>query len=260
MIGQATARLHHAPRRWLLGAWGEANIHSRQKWHAVWPLLAALPPRGLRVLDAGCAEGAWLLELASRRPGWSVSGIDRDADRIGEARSAAARLRLANAEASVADFLTYQPAAPFDAVLSVSSAHYLVEEGDGARLFRAFHDWLAPGGSLILYGPRARSEVPRLGLLPPPFHMRDVFTAGALRALCAGAGLSVERLSGVVGAAGTVAKQLSQAATGSTVRGVATYPAQVALSTLDRLGHSKSDRRSSGLLLLARRPAVEGTS
>ena len=233
--------------------WGEASIHTRQKWAAVWPHLAALPSRApLRVLDAGCAEGGWALELAARRPAWRVTAVDREAAAIRVAERARTTLRLPNVTFAAADFADYQPATPFDVVLSASSAHYLVETGHGLMLFAAFHRWLAPGGALVLLGPRTAVEVPTVSGLPAPFAVRDVLSCDQLRILCAGAGLEVVGLHAAVGPAGTVAKQVERAAAGSRALQVATYPLQLALTALDRT--APDARRSASLVLVARRP------
>ena len=171
----------------------------------------------------------------------------------------AERLSIQSASFITTDFLDYHADTPFDAVLSVASAHYLVDEGRGEALFHRFASWLAPGGRLILYGPRRREEVPMFGGLPAPFEMREVFAPDDLSRFCAGAGLEVEMLAGVVHRMGTLAKQIHRL-TGSSipVRALA-YPIELALLGLDRIGSSSASpdtvTPSSALLLVARRPA-----
>lgn len=255
MLGRATARLSLSPRGWARRVWGVADVHTRQKWSALWPVLARLPARGIRLLDAGCGAGAWSLELAARRPGWTIVGLDRDAAALAEAERARARLGLANVSFVAEDFLRYAGGATHDVVLSVASAHYLAEEGKGAALFARFGEWLAPGGRLVLLGPRRAEEVwfaPRLAR--PGWHA--VFGAAELASLCERSGLTVERLAGSIGPLGTLAKQLYW--TGerrSAWLARASYPAQWLLSAIDaRVPH----REASGtlmLLLVARAPA-----
>jgi trans-aconitate methyltransferase len=266
MIGRATAPVQPTARRLVQRVWGVTDIDARQKWSAVWPAIAGLPRTSLRVLDAGCGDGSWTLELARRRPAWRLIGIDRDTDGIARARSMAERLSIQSARFITTDFLEYQLEAPFDVVLSVASAHYLVEEGLGEPLFAKFASWLAPGGRLILYGPRRREEVPMFDRLPEPFEMREVFAPADLSRFCAGAGLEIEALTAVVHRMGTLAKQIRRLAGSSVPARALAYPIELALSGLDGIagGSSSGDASrsassaiatpSSALLLVARRP------
>lgn len=261
MIGRATAPVQPTARRLVQRVWGVTDIDARQKWNAVWPALAGLPRTSLRVLDAGCGEGTWTLEIARRRPPWRLIGIDRDAAGIARARSMAERLSIQNARFITTDFLDYQPEAPFDAVLSVASAHYLVDEGLGEPLFAKFASWLSPGGRLILFGPRRREEVPMFDGLPAPFEMREVFAPADLTRFCAGAGLEVEALTPAVHRMGTLAKQIRNLAGSSVPARALAYPIELALLGLDGIGsgigigsQSVIATPSSALLLVARRP------
>ena len=236
MLGQATARLQPVPRRWILRLWGAADIHTRQKWSALWPHLAQLPQAGVRLLDAGCGDGRWSLELAERRPGWQVTGIDITPSDIARAERTARALESRNASFDAVDFLRYQPSERFDVVLAVASTHYLVEAGQGGELFARFSDWLRPGGMLLLFGPRRAEEVPRLAHLPPPFRLRNVFSRGALDALCRENGFDVASLTPAIGTLGTYAKQVSLGAGGSRTMSLVTYPLQLVLTSFDRIG------------------------
>jgi SAM-dependent methyltransferase len=261
MIGRATAPVQPTARRLVQRVWGMSDIDARQKWSAVWPAIAALPRTSLRVLDAGCGDGTWTLEIARRRPSWRLIGIDRDTVGIARARDMAEGLSLQNARFVTTDFLDYQPEAPFDAVLSVASAHYLVDEGLGEPLFAKFASWLAPGGHLILYGPRRREEVPMFDRLPAPFELREVFAPADLSRFCAGAGLEIETLTAAVHRMGTLAKQIRRLAGSSAPARALAYPIELALVGLDGLGGgigsnspSAITTPSSALLLVARRP------
>jgi SAM-dependent methyltransferase len=235
MLGRATATLEPAPRRWLQRLWGVPDIHVRQKWAAIWPQLADLPTSRLRLLDAGCGDGRWTLELGSRRPAWQVTGVDCDGAAVAQAEAARERLDLDNVMFVNADFREASFDDRFDVVLSVASAHYLAAAGSGVELFRTFAGWLRPGGMLCLLGPRASGRNPFSPRLPhPPWH--DVFSAGELVRFCAEAGLHVESLSGCIGPAAILAKQLSWASSNqpTAIRGLL-YPVEWLMTCVDRL-------------------------
>lgn len=156
-------------------------------------------PAGAVVLDAGCGSGRiFRYEL---EPGCRVVGVDigaelRDNPNVGErVRGDAQRLPFAGAS--------------FDAVLASHVMEHLTEpERALAEVARV----LRPGGRLLLLTPNRFHYVPLVaGLLPQRLHVwfnrrrgveeRDVFptlyranTAGRLRRLLEGAGLTVERL------------------------------------------------------------------
>lgn len=256
MIGQATASLEAPPRRWAQRAWGSAYLHRRQDWRVLWPHLRALPRTGIRVLDAGCGPGAWTLELAARRPGWRLVGLDRRPPAAAE--DAAARLGLQNAEFHQGAFLDFAPAEAFDVVLTVHSAHYTFDDGDGAALFQRFRDWLAPGGVLLLLGPRREPEIPFVRWLPRP-RLEYVFTLDALREACATAGLRIETCAPAIGPLGTIAKQLDCLAAGPLRRLVLTaglYPLQLLLVSLDP-PRGSTGGASFACLLAARAPLAK---
>lgn len=256
MIGRATAGLESGPARLLTRCWGLASIDVRQKWRALWPYLTHLPVEGVVVVDAGCGAGRWSLELAARRPGWHVFGVDQSAKLVTQADAARRTLGLENATFVSQDFSCYRPREPVDVVLSVASVHYQVAAGRGAEVFRQLASWLKPGGILLLWAPRSQAEVPHVRWLPPPFRLRDVIALGALPGLLAGTELNIESLEAEVGLFGTVAKQLRRTFARHPVIRLASYPLQIALDVADRLrGNHAGDGRSSALVLVARRSA-----
>jgi SAM-dependent methyltransferase len=252
MLGRTVARLERQPRRVMQYFWGERDIHARQKWSFVWPLLSRIDTRNVTMLDAGCGSGTWVLEVADRRPEWTVSGIDRDVSAIQRAEATRQQLNVQNARFEAADFLDFSPPSTFDVVLSIASAHYLVEKGEGGRLFRQFASWLSPGGRLFLLGPRKEDENPVVSFLPNIL-ARPVFSRKELEALCCDAGLRIESLVGCVGPAGTLAKQLSLFALGKGPLPALLYPIAVGLSTVDRMPGLASSRRSTFWLLIAKK-------
>jgi SAM-dependent methyltransferase len=252
MLGQKTADLETGARRWVRRAWGVPSIHTRQKWAAVWPQLAGLPERGLRVLDAGCGKGTWTLELAARRPGWQILGLDFSETFLREAEESRRRLGIENARFELGDFMRFDPAEPFDVVLSVASVHYLASDGRGDEIFGRFRGWLKPGGTLAVLGPRRVEEAPFVSALThPPWH--PVFTRDALSELCQRNRLRVASLAGCVGPLGTLAKQLNWCVERrSSLLRLGLYPAQLLLDLLDRGGRANESRPSLFFLLVAR--------
>jgi SAM-dependent methyltransferase len=255
MLGRALCVLEPAPRRHLQRWLGVFDVDARQKWKAVWPHLAALPAGPFRLLDAGCGSGGWSLELASRRSGWTIVGVDRDGPAIATAEAHRRALGLGNVSFIEADFLEFRPAERFDAILSVASAHYLVQAGKGRALFDAFASWLEPGGLLVLFGPRRRAEMPTTRALPA-LHGRDIFGYGDLDSLCRESGLVPETIVPAVGRLGTLAKQVGRIGQGSRWLGLATYPVARLLDAFERGAPPPGDRPSFAWIVLARKPAA----
>lgn len=252
MLGQHTAPLEAIPRRWVQTLWGYPEIHTRQKWSALWPYLNTLPHDRIKLLDAGCGTGRWSLELAARRPKWSVVGLDLDQKALREAESARRRLGLDNVSFVHSDFRNFQSTAGFDVVLSVSSVHYLVAAGEAEQLFEQFSRWLAPGGRLMILAPRRAEAALFMPGLPRPQY-QGLSSSGELAALCDGAGFRIERLVGAIGKLGVLAKQLNLATTGwrrSWI--VAAYPFQWLISSLDRQNQCGGERRMLMWVLIAR--------
>ncbi len=258
MLGRATHRLAPPPKRWLRRIWGVADIHMRQKWRLLWPLLETLPRYGVRLLDAGCGDGDWSLELAARRPSWEIVGVDIDPIALEGAERARRQLRLDNVSFIQASFLELE-ASGFDAVLSVGSAHYLAEQGHGAELFDRFRSWLEPGGRLFLIGPRRTSDVWFTPLLARP-DSHPVFTEEELRRLCGQSALAVEKLDACVGQLATVAKQLGWEAErrGPAWLQRALYPVQWSFTATDSL-FAHADSRNSLMWILVARAVAESS-
>ena len=242
MIGQKIASLEAFPRSGIQRLWGIPDIHTRQKWIALNPYLASLPDH-LRLLDAGCGNGTWSLELAARHPSWTIMGIDKNSEAIQQAEYKRQVLGLQNVAFVEADFLNFQPVELFNAVLSIASAHYLVEQNQGKALFDEFHAWLRPGGRLILLGPRMRDEVPLLEWLPQPIScQRTLYSHAQLIALCQQSGLRVDDLVPAVFQLGTMAKQLCVFQDISPrFLGKLLYPLEWSLSVMDIMFKFPSD-------------------
>ncbi len=153
---------------------------------------------GKRVLDVGCGDGAYSIEIARR--GAIVTGIDISAEMIDAARRRAeergAEVELLVGDASRVPF----PDGTFDVVLAVTVLCFV---GDAAAAVREMARVLAPGGRLVL-GDLGRRSIwaawRRLrGLLGSATWRTARFrTPRELRLLVSQAGLSVERLRGSI--------------------------------------------------------------
>ena len=127
------------PPRW------NHNLH----YHRV--ILAAVPDGARRSLDVGCGVGMLARDL--RRVVAHVTGIDRDAASIDEARR---EDDGAGVEYVVGDFMThpFEPGS-FDHVASIAALHHM----DAAAALSRMRELLAPGGTLAIVGV-ARNRYP----------------------------------------------------------------------------------------------------
>jgi SAM-dependent methyltransferase len=195
------------------------------------------------------------------RPEWHIVGLDRDPECLRRAELARRRLELSNVAFVRSDFGEFRAARGFDVVLSVCSAHYLVEAGRGTELFEWFRACLRPGGRLILYGPRRSSEAPFTSWLPR-FSWHPVFSASELRELCRGSRLVVSGLESRIGRPGTMAKQLDALAHRGPRRFLLVaglYPLEWLCQVIDVL-RSRPDASASLMWLLVAHLDDEGPS
>lgn len=95
--------------------------------------------RGERVLDAGSGTGHLAAQIAAK--GAAVVGIDASEEMV-----AAARRTYPAVQFEVADLRTWRDDAPFDAVFSNATLHWILDAEAPARTFAAV---LRPGGRLV---------------------------------------------------------------------------------------------------------------
>lgn len=255
LLGRSLAKLHPLPRRWVQSLIGLGDTDAREKWALLWPRMRRLPRTGLSVLDAGCGKGIWALEIAARRPAWSVTAIDILQDSVAEAEVSRRTLSLPNVSFHKSDFLDFEGDEEFDLVLSIFSSHYLAAEGRGPALFAQFAKWLKPGGRLFLLAPRRACETPFTPFLPRK-RWWDVYSREEILNLSNGSGLFVEHLSGRTGPIGALGKQVAAMIPDGRWRAarLATYPILFILSWLDGNRARGTLSRSVSWLLVARKP------
>ena len=107
-----------------------------------------LPSRG-RVLDLGCGFGLFSLYYASVHSALTVEGFDLNPRRIAMARTAAARLGLANVRYEVGDVLAYRGGARFDAAYMLDIVHHIPPEAV-RPLLEQVAKTLPAGGRLLV--------------------------------------------------------------------------------------------------------------
>ena len=103
------------------------------------------------VLDLACGVGRHALVFATR--GFSVTGLDYSAPflRVARRSARAAGLRIRFVQADMKDIGARFPAARFDLVVSLfNSFGYFARRRDDARMLRAVHRVLRPGGALVI--------------------------------------------------------------------------------------------------------------
>ncbi|MFH0795171.1 MAG: class I SAM-dependent methyltransferase [bacterium] len=111
-------------------------------------LCGFLPEEGL-VADVGCGFGLFLLYYCSNRPDLNYVGYDLNAQRIGEARQAAARLGFKQIVFHERDVREDTSLLPCSTVFMLDLIHHLrppVRE----ELVREAYNQLRPGGMLII--------------------------------------------------------------------------------------------------------------
>jgi SAM-dependent methyltransferase len=105
-------------------------------------------PRYRRVLDLCCGYGRHALGLAAL--GYVVTGLDRDAEAIAEARR---RAETAGLEVAwITGDMLEVGALPdtYDAIINMWQSLSYFDDATNATLLRAIHDRLTPGGRLVV--------------------------------------------------------------------------------------------------------------
>lgn len=108
-------------------------------------LVARITGAPQRIVDLGCGPGTITALLRQRWPQSAITGVDRDAAMLAQARQGAPTI-----DWQQADLATWEPAAPCDLIFSNAALHWLPDHpGLFARLAAA----LAPQGQLAVQMP-----------------------------------------------------------------------------------------------------------
>jgi SAM-dependent methyltransferase len=117
-----------------------------------------LPWDGLRVLDVGCGNGSFLLEMARQHPveAWGVDLSETTLAAVAEqAALREVKLRLVKGELASVQL----PPAHYDVI---TLWHMLEHDGDPVRSLRRARQWLRPGGLLLAEVPNSDGLIARL--------------------------------------------------------------------------------------------------
>jgi SAM-dependent methyltransferase len=166
-----------------------------RSWTAWARALTWLVPRGLRVVDLGCGEGALAVEIG--RFAARVVGVDRREAAVRSARALAARRGAKHVRFEVGDFEAPDlPVASFDVAVLSQALH---SAADPVATLRAARRLLVPGGRVLVLDLLPHEETwvrERLG------HAHLGFAPGVLAALLRDAGFAEVAAERVAGRAG----------------------------------------------------------
>jgi SAM-dependent methyltransferase len=153
---------------------------------------------GRRMLDIGCGDGEFALEL--KRRGAAVVGIDASAEMIDAARARAARESAdVRFEVAVAERLPFADG-QFDLVTAITILCFVA---DAAPVFQEIARVMRPGGRLVIgelgkWSTWAAGRRVRAWLGSRLWRRGRFRTAGELRDLAEGVGLTVNTVRGAV--------------------------------------------------------------
>ncbi|AHF03179.1 cyclopropane-fatty-acyl-phospholipid synthase [Marichromatium purpuratum 984] len=103
---------------------------------------------GQRVLELGCGWGAFSLYLAERLPGCRITAVSNSHAQRRFIEAERDRLGLDGLEVVTADMNDFQPDGRYDRVVSLEMFEHMRNH---RRLLGRIHDWLQPGGRMLMH-------------------------------------------------------------------------------------------------------------
>jgi 2-polyprenyl-3-methyl-5-hydroxy-6-metoxy-1,4-benzoquinol methylase len=200
------------------------------------------PRAGARLLDVGCGNGQFLVEM--RAAGWTVEGVETDARAVAHARERGVAVRQSSVEDGA------YPPQTFD---TVTMSHVLEHLHDPVATLRSVRELLREDGVLWVATPNLASPGhARYGRawrgLEPPRHL-VLFTPSALRRALDRAGFRVAEVQRPASAAWVYEASESVAGkSGALARRVELRLASAATAVRSRIDHERGEE----LVVLAR--------
>ncbi|MBC7783918.1 MAG: methyltransferase domain-containing protein [Burkholderiales bacterium] len=113
---------------------------------------AAVTPGATTLLDVGCGAGNWTLRLLEVLPKLDVTLMDLSQPMLDRAiaRVTAAGATSITIQQCDVRGCRFEPGS-FDLIVAGSVLHHLREEDEWRAVFKNFHRWLRPGGSVWVY-------------------------------------------------------------------------------------------------------------
>ncbi len=145
---------------------GATHLGDRSRNHYLMRALQKLAlPKNANVLNAGCANGAHSFYLAERFPGWMITGIEIEPEKVARAAAIAEKKGTPNLSFHVGDLHQIRFSGLFHLIFSM---HVLTYLQDDLEVLKRFFHALKRGGHLILSIPTPPAPSP----LPWPLSKR----------------------------------------------------------------------------------------
>lgn len=209
-----------------------------------------LMPKGRRILDAGCGDGAYALRFASIFPTSRITGVDIDVARIATGARSKAVLGTQNVEFTVMSLSRLAVGDPYDIAYCIDVLEHVPDDLAALRSLRGV---LRTSGVLILH-------VPLLGQRHffswmvghrQGDHVRDGYTKAGIEKLLSSAGFLVLDTRFTFGFFGALAADLDE--TCRRIRGGLRFLVLPLLAALVTIELSIANKKGgNGLLVLAK--------
>jgi SAM-dependent methyltransferase len=244
---------------------------SRSRFERMYARILGAPANGLRIrlrrvlpatkgaygdiLDAGCGQGVFSMELAKAHPEARVVGIDMDPVLIERANAIAHKAGLGNCHFEVGDVTKLDYDARFDLVVSVDNLEHVEDDVTAMRvLVRA----LRPGGRAVVHVPGYERRWLLFGRrvnFDVPGHVRPGYRTNELVERLTGAGFDISSCQSTYGTIETFTNNISYLITGADRRRKGLYAVVFPfLLAVSWLGKSSRPQWGAGVLATAQRP------
>lgn len=244
---------------------------SRSRFERIYARVLGAPANGLRIrlrrvlpatrgsyqkiLDGGCGQGVFSMELAKLHPEAQVVGIDMDPGLVWRANAIAQRAGLTNCHFEVGDVTKLEYDAEFDLVVSVDNLEHVQDDVTAMKgLVRA----LRPGGRAVVHTPGYERRWLIFGRrvnFDVPGHVRPGYRTNELVERLTGAGFDVSSYQSTYGIVETFTNNISYLITGADQKRKGLYalvfPVLLAVSWF---GKSSRPQWGAGVLAVAQRP------